>query len=212
MVIIRPLFGRVMGLSRPLAAILALSAASTARASASSSSSCPAPVAHPGDLLRFPGLAGGPSISADTLRDRVVLVVNTASYCGFTPQLASLAQLHARFSPRGFTVVGVPSNDFGAQEPDAEPVIRAFYDAKGVNFPLTKKTSVVGGEAHPFFLHLQRELGDSGAPSWNFGKWLLDAKGDIVGLFPPSMDPLDPEVVKAVEEAIMAKPQPKEEL
>ena len=135
----------------------------------------------------------------------MALIVNTASYCGYTPQLKGLQALHDRYEARGLSVIGVPCNDFGAQEPDEEPAILAAYGKNyGVTFPLTAKYSVVGGEAHPFFLHLQHRLGDAGAPHWNFQKYLVGKDGQIAGLFDPSMEPLSEEVVAAVEEALAA--------
>jgi glutathione peroxidase len=162
--------------------------------------------AQPGSLLRFRGLAGGAPIVPAALEGRVTLIVNTASYCGYTPQLKSLQALHERFSPSGLAVVGVPCNDFGAQEPDEEPaILQSYRERYGVTFPLTAKYSVVGGEAHPFYLHLQHRLGDAGAPHWNFQKYLVGKDGQIAGLFDPSMDPLAEEVVSAVEDALEAQ-------
>ena len=155
------------------------------------------------DLLKFRGLGGGAPIHPDALRGRPVLVVNTASYCGYTKQLTSLQRLHELYDARGLVVLGVPSNDFGAQEPDAEEKIRAFYEREhGVQFPLTAKVAVSGGDAHAFYLHLQHKLGDAGAPAWNFMKYLVGRKGDVIALFDPSIDPLDPSVVQAVEHAL----------
>ena len=160
--------------------------------------------ATPGALLKFRGLNGAPAIAPADLARKVVFIVNTASLCGYTPQLASLQALHERFAPRGLVVLGVPSNDFGAQEPDGEAAIAARYAAPpyGVRFPLAAKCAVSGGEAHPFFLHLQHKLGDAGAPHWNFQKYLVGRDGQIAGLFDPSMDPLLPEVLAAVEDAL----------
>jgi glutathione peroxidase len=170
--------------------------------------------AVPGALLKFRGLAGAPPISPSALAGKAVLVVNTASYCGYTPQLAALQQLHERYAARGLVVLGVPSNDFGAQEPDAEPAIAQRYAAApfGVRFPLAAKYAVSGGEAHPFFLHLQHKLGDAGAPHWNFQKYLVGRDGQIAGLFDPSMDPLLPEVLEAVEGALAAAAPAREDL
>lgn len=183
-----------------------LAFSSLPRAVRSASSGSCALDAHPGSLLRFRGLAGGAPVSPSSLAGRVSLIVNTASYCGYTPQLRSLQALHERFASVGLTVVGVPSNDFGAQEPDEEPaILKAYKETYGVTFPLTAKYSVVGGEAHPFFLHLQHRLGDAGAPHWNFQKYLVGKDGQIAGLFDPSMDPLADEVVNAVEDALEAQ-------
>jgi glutathione peroxidase len=191
-----------------LVALVAATAPSARRAAARAASSCAVEPRASVDLLKFRGLAGAPPILPDALRGRAVLVVNTASHCGYTPQLASLQALHVRFAARGLVVLGVPSNDFGAQEPDAEPVVREFYErAHGVRFALTAKTAVTGGEAHAFYLHLQHKLGDAGAPAWNFMKYLLGRGGDVVALFEPSIDPLDAAVVEAVE-AALAQPAP----
>jgi len=162
--------------------------------------------AVPGALLKFKGIAGRSYVTPEKLANKVVLVVNTASFCGYTPQLTSLQQLHERFSPRGLVVLGIPCNDFGAQEPDEEGVIlRRYSDAPfNVTFPLTAKYSVSGGEAHPFYIHLQHSLGDAGAPHWNFQKYLVGRDGKIAALFDPSMDPLDKEVIHAVEESLSA--------
>ena len=150
---------------------------------ARAASSCAIEPAASVDLIKFRGLAGGAPIVPAALRGRAVLVVNTASYCGYTKQLASLQALHERFAPAGLVVLGVPSNDFGGQEPDAEEKVRATYaDAWGVTFPLAGKTPVTGGEAHAFYLHLQHKLGDAGAPPWNFMKYLLGRAGDVVGM------------------------------
>ena len=186
-------------------ALLCASALPRLARAASSSSTC-AFDANPGALLRFRGLAGGPPISPAALAGRAVLVVNTATYCGYTPQLKGLQALHERFSAAGLTVLGVPCNDFGGQEPDAEPAIRAAYEGRfGVTFPLAAKSSVTGGEAHPFYLHLQHRLGDAGAPHWNFQKYLIGRDGQVAGLFDPSMEPEAPEVVAAVEDALAAE-------
>ena len=180
-----------------------------ASSAAAAGGACPLD-AVPGSLLKFRGLNGGASLGASELAGRVVFVVNTASYCGYTPQLASLQALHERYAPQGLVVLGVPSNDFGAQEPDEEAAIQARYSAPpfGVRFPLTAKYAVSGGEAHPFFLHLQHKLGDAGAPHWNFQKYIVGRDGQIAALFDPSMDPLLPEVTAAVEDALAAEDEP----
>ena len=159
--------------------------------------------AHPGNLLKFRGLAGGSSLPASTFSGKVTLIVNTATYCGYTPQLASLQALHTRFSDAGLVVLGVPCNDFGQQEPDSEEKIKDTYTTKyGVTFPLTAKYSTSGGDPHPFYLHLQHKLGDAGAPQWNFQKYLVGKDGQIAGLFEPSLDPLDTQVIHAIEDAL----------
>jgi len=144
----------------------------------------------------------------ETFSGKVTLIVNTASYCGYTPQLTALQTLHERYSSRGLVVLGVPCNDFGAQEPDSEDKILETYSGPPyhVRFPLTSKYSVTGGDPHPFYLHLQHKLGDAGAPHWNFQKYLVGKDGQIAGLFEPGMNPLDPELLEAIEMSLDAKP------
>lgn len=140
------------------------------------------------------------------LRDfsgKAVLVVNTASQCGFTPQYAGLQQLHERFHERGLVVLGVPSNDFGQQEPAGEEEIKGFCEARfGVTFPLTSKQKVIGGEAHPLYRWIAAELGENAAPRWNFHKYLFDRQGEIVNAWPSKIAPMSPEIVRAVEETL----------
>lgn len=170
---------------------------------ARASSSCAIEPNASVDLVKFRGLAGSPSILPDSLQGRVVLLVNTASYCGYTKQLTSLETLHQRYKARGLTVIGIPCNDFGGQEPDSEEKIAAFYAKDhGVTFPLTAKYSVAGGDSHPFYLHMAHKLGDAGVPPWNFHKYLLGRKGDIVGLFDPSIDPLDAQIIQTIEKEL----------
>lgn len=136
-------------------------------------------------------------------RGRAVLVVNTASECGYTPQYAELQELWQRYRGQGLVVLGVPSNDFGAQEPGTEDEIRSFCTTRyGVDFPLTAKQSVIGAEAHPFYRWVAQELGEDAAPKWNFHKYLLDTNGDLAGLWPSAVSPLDPALVEAVQDAL----------
>ncbi len=136
-------------------------------------------------------------------RGRAVLVVNTASECGYTPQYAELQELWQRYRGQGLVVLGVPSNDFGAQEPGTEDEIRSFCTTRyGVDFPLTAKQSVIGTEAHPFYRWVAQELGEDAAPKWNFHKYLLDTNGDLAGLWPSAVSPLDPALVEAVQDAL----------
>lgn len=152
-------------------------------------------------LLKFPGINKSAAIKPDQLKGKIVMVVNTASLCGYTPQLAKLQELHDRYKERGFTVLAVPSNDFGAQEPWEEDKVQEFYTSKyGVTFPITAKTSVLGGNIHPAFSWIQRTLGDAGAPHWNFQKWLVGRSGNLIALFSPDTDPLADEITRAIEE------------
>ncbi|MCK0512978.1 glutathione peroxidase [Aromatoleum buckelii] len=126
-------------------------------------------------------------------RGRVLLIVNTASECGFTPQYAALQELHDRFAPRGFSVIGFPCNQFGTQEPGSAEEIAAFCAKNyGVSFPLGEKIDVNGDNAHPLYRHLTSVapgiLGTE-AIKWNFTKFLVDRNGQIVGRFAPATKP-----------------------
>lgn len=129
-----------------------------------------------------------------------VLVVNTASECGFTPQYTGLESLWKKYKARGLIVLGVPSNDFGRQEPGSEADIRNFctknYD---VSFPMTAKYEVSGRNAHPFYHWIVAQAGDVAAPRWNFHKYLIDGKGELVGIYPSKTAPEDRKLVTEIE-------------
>lgn len=129
---------------------------------------------------------------------RPILVVNTASQCGFTPQYAGLQRLWETYRDRGLLVLGVPSNDFGGQEPGSASDIKAFTTHEySVGFPLTTKIAVRGAVPHPFFAWDQRDAGVE--PRWNFTKILIGPDGRIAASFPSRVEPEDPELVKAIE-------------
>lgn len=132
-----------------------------------------------------------------------VLVVNTASLCGFTPQYAGLQELHEKWSGRGLVVLGVPSNDFGAQEPGDESQIRSFCETSfGVGFPMTAKQKVIGGDAHPLYRWIVEELGEGAAPKWNFHKYLIGKDGALRDAWPSRVAPMSREILGAVEAAL----------
>jgi glutathione peroxidase len=135
---------------------------------------------------------------------RVVLVVNTASFCGFTPQYRSLETLYDRYRERGFVVLGFPSNDFGAQEPGDNRQIADFCENTfGVRFPMFAKTRVrPGAGVDPLFAELARRTGES--PRWNFHKFLIDRDGKQVISVPSDVDPLTPSFVRTVEKLLVA--------
>jgi glutathione peroxidase len=141
-----------------------------------------------------------------SLRDgspKAMLIVNVASRCGLTPQYTGLERLHERYADRGFTVVGVPSNQFMGQEPGAPEEIEEFCSTTyGVTFPLLAKTDVNGPGRHPLFAELtaaEDADGHAGDVQWNFEKFLVSAEGEVVARFRPAVDPEAPEVVAAVE-------------
>lgn len=136
---------------------------------------------------------------------RAVLVVNTASRCGFTNQYSDLQKLHERYAAQGLTIIGVPSNDFGQQEPGTEEEIRAFCSGTyGVQFPMTGKTQVRGASAHPFYRWARDELGARNAPRWNFHKYLIGRDGRLLEAFPSHVSPMAPSMRGAVEAALQA--------
>ncbi len=128
----------------------------------------------------FTGIDGAP-LPLSGYAGKAVLVVNTASRCGFTGQYRALQALWSDYRGRGLVVLGVPSNDFGGQEPGSEAEIRAFCgEDYGVDFPLTAKTPVRGPEAHPFYRWARAEAGGLAAPKWNFHKYLIAPDGRLV--------------------------------
>jgi glutathione peroxidase len=133
-------------------------------------------------------------------RGRPVLVVNTASYCGYTPQYSDLEALWRRFRDRGFVVLGVPSNDFGRQEPGSLTEIKQFCATNyAVDFPLTEKCRVSGAEAHPFYRWIAETLGEAGVPRWNFHKYLIGPDGQLVGAWPAQVSPSDDRITGEIE-------------
>jgi glutathione peroxidase len=136
-----------------------------------------------------------------------VLVVNTASFCGFTPQYEDLEALWKRYRDRGVVVIGVPSNDFGQQEPGSAAEIKQFCESKySVDFPLTEKQQVIGPKAHPFFRWISTELGEAGAPRWNFHKYLVGPDGSLEGAWPSSVRPTDRAVTGEIDRLLKAVP------
>lgn len=136
---------------------------------------------------------------------KVVLVVNTASFCGYTRQYEGLEKLHARYGARGFTVLGFPSNDFGNQEPGSNREIAEFCTSTfGVKFPMFAKSSVRGPEANPVFSELARLSGQ--VPRWNFHKYLLGRDGRLLASLPSDTSPLDPQLIRQIDRALAEAP------
>ncbi len=180
-----------------VSAVLALSLSATAALAAAS-------------LLSgsYRPLAGKTPVDlARTYRGDVVLVVNAASKCGYTPQFEALEALHARYRPQGFAVLGFPSGDFKSQEFDDEKQIQEFCTlTSGVKFPMFEKVHVAGDEATPRYRSLAQAAGE--APKWNFHKYLLGRDGRLVASFGSKTRPDDPTVVAAIEKALNA-PRPR---
>lgn len=134
---------------------------------------------------------------------RVVLVVNTASYCGYTRQYEGLEKLHARYAAQGFTILGVPSNDFKQESGDSKAIAELCFNTYGVKFPMFAPQSVSGPGAHPFYALLARSAG--AAPRWNFHKYLIDRQGRVVANFPSSVEPLDARLTTRIEQLLAAR-------
>jgi glutathione peroxidase len=143
----------------------------------------------------------------DEYAGKVLLVVNTASKCGFTPQYDALEAMHAKYEARGFAVLGFPSNDFMGQEPGTEQQIQEFCRLTyGVKFPMFEKVHVKGDEVTPLYRALEAATGE--APGWNFHKYLIDRQGNVVASFGSRTTPDDPKLVARIE-ALLAQPAPK---
>jgi glutathione peroxidase len=170
-------------------------AAATAPAAEPSTATTPAaaPSIHSFAVKRLDGT----ETSLATYAGQVVLVVNTASKCGYTPQYQGLQQLHAKYSSKGFAVLGFPSNDFGGQEPGSAEEIASFcismYD---VNFPMFEKTKTTGADRSPLYVLLSDSYGP---PKWNFHKYLVDKHGRPVHAWPSAVEPGSAEIASAIE-------------
>lgn len=148
----------------------------------------------------FPALAGGDIKLAD-FAGRPFLVVNTASLCGYTPQYGGLQALWSEFHDRGLTIVGVPSNDFGSQEPGgATDIAQTAQQHYGVTFPIAAKTVVKGPNAHPFY-RWAAEQRPKETPRWNFHKYLIGRDGYIADVFAESIEPTDTRIKTAIGRA-----------
>ncbi|HSI21424.1 MAG TPA: glutathione peroxidase [Methylophilaceae bacterium] len=146
----------------------------------------------------FPRLQDGTAQDLSLYAGKVVLVVNTASYCGLTPQYAGLQKLYHEHKERGFVVLGFPSNEFGAQEPGSEQQIAEFCSSfYHVDFPMFGKTTVTEGQANPFHNMLGAATGDW--PKWNFHKYLIARSGSEVVSFPSMVAPDDPALLAAID-------------
>ncbi len=139
-------------------------------------------------------------------KGKTVLLVNTASKCGFTPQYEGLQALWEEYRDQGLVVLGAPSNDFGEQEKGSEAEIKKFCEVNfNINFPLTSKIVTKGDTAHPFYQWARAEIGTG--PKWNFHKYLIDPDGNLVGSFPSIVKPMSKKLRKAVEANLPADPE-----
>lgn len=173
--------------------------AAGAAAATTDAPACPALLQH-----RFDRLQDEKPQSLCQYTGRVVLVVNTASYCGFTGQYQGLEALYARYQRRGLVVLGFPANDFGRQEPGNNQAIADFCENTfGVKFPMFAKSSVVGRDANPLYKQLAARTGQT--PQWNFHKYLIARNGQAVRSYPSTTEPDDPAFIKDMEKLLSSK-------
>jgi len=152
---------------------------------------------------KFASLQDQP-VSLCEFRGKVLLIVNTASECGYTPQYAGLERLYRRYRDRGLVVLGFPANDFGGQEPGSNRQISEFCLVNyGVSFPMFAKTAVVGADANPLYRDLAAHTGKP--PHWNFHKYLIDRAGEPVAAFTSSVDPEDAALTAQIERLLAAR-------
>src|SRR5437660_6507543 len=148
----------------------------------------------------------GKTVDLSKYQGRVVLMVNVASQCGFTPQYAGLEELHRKYAAKGLSILGFPSNDFGAQEPGSDPEIADFCKKNyGVGFDMFSKIVVRGSGQAPLYKYLTTHPKFSGQVDWNFEKFLVGRNGEVIGRFKSEVEPLSKQIVGAVENAIASR-------
>ena len=143
-------------------------------------------------------------VSLSKFRGKVLLLVNTASRCGYTPQYEQLQQLYEQYEPSGFEILAFPSKDFGGQELETNEAIATFcYTRYSVDFPLFAKTKVRGENKHPLYRYLTKKSQFPGEVRWNFEKYLVDRKGSVIGRYYSSVLPLSEEIISDLERALV---------
>jgi glutathione peroxidase len=186
------------------AAVLSGAPAANAQAPAAAPAPAPAAASCPAILKQtFNRLQDEAPQDLCQYAGKVVLVVNTASYCGFTKQYEGLEKLYAKYGKQGLVVLGFPSNDFGKQEPGSSKEIADFcYNTYGVKFPMFAKSSVKGPAANPLHASLIKQTGKE--PKWNFTKYLIDRHGKVLEYYPSKVEPEDKQLVTRIEQALAA--------
>ena len=193
-------------LGLPVVLLAAVSAPALAQAAAAPTGAVPeAAVAACPALLNqsFPRLQDEKSQNLCQYAGKVLLVVNTASYCGYTPQYEGLEALHAKYAAQGLVVMGFPSNDFNQESADSKKIADLCFNTYGVKFPMFSSSPVSGKAANPLFAQLAQATGKS--PTWNFNKYLIGRDGKTVVYYPSKATPDSKEVVAAVEKALAVK-------
>ena len=145
----------------------------------------------------------GSKLQLSNFKNNVIVVVNVASQCGFTSQYEDMQKIWEKYQSKGIVILGVPSNDFGKQEPGSNEEIKNFCEAKfGISFPMTEKVMVKGPEAHPFYVWARENHGKSAIPKWNFHKIIIDKEGKINETFTSITNPSSKKFIKALEKLI----------
>jgi len=185
-----------------LLAALSVAAAPASMAQTGAPAAAPAAQSCPALLNKtFPRLQDDAPQNLCQYAGKVVLVVNTASYCGYTKQYEGLEKLYAKYSGKGLVVLGFPSNDFGKQEPGSSKEIADLcYNTYGVKFPMFAKSQVSGDAPNPLHAQLIKATGKE--PKWNFTKYLIDRKGNVIEHYPSKVTPEDPQLVSKIEQAL----------
>ena len=143
------------------------------------------------------------TVALDKLKNKTVLLVNVASNCGFTKQYAELQELYEKYSEKGLVVLGVPSNQFGGQEPGSNNEIKDFCETNfNITFPMTTKIDVKGENAHPIYLWAKENYGSSAVPKWNFHKILINKQGKIEETYSSFTNPMSNKVIKKLDEIL----------
>lgn len=158
------------------------------------------------EVKRINGTKDTETIKLSGYRGKVLLIVNTASECGYTPQYKGLQAIYEKYSKDGFVVLGFPSNDYGAQEPGSTAEIKNFCERNyKVTFPLFEKAPVSGNRSQPLYIYLTGNAPKKGAVGWNFEKFLVSRTGEIVGRYKSSVTPESEELTKAIDGALKEK-------
>ena len=145
----------------------------------------------------------GSSLKLSEYKGKVIVAINVASQCGFTSQYEDMQQIWEKYQSKGIIILGIPSNDFGQQEPGSNEDIKNFCEAKfGISFPMTEKVSVKGSDAHPFYIWARENHGKSAIPKWNFHKIIIDKNGKIAETFSSITNPSSKKFIKILEKLI----------
>ncbi len=163
-------------------------------------------LAHAQDIYKIKDTTiEGKEFKMDSLKGKAVLIVNIASQCGYTPQLAELQALHEKYNSKGLVVLGVPTNDFGGQTPESDVGMKDFCSRNyNATFPILKKGTILGKEKRELYKYLTEKTPkeQQGDVAWNFEKFLVNKKGDVVARFKSSAKPMEKEITGAVEKAL----------